>query len=135
MPAAQIEVIGLLVAGVPDDARNGIPDQADTQALGDCPGDLILDVEDVFDIAIVALGPDLIAVGDVREPDGDAQAIAGAPYAAVQHCRDVQLLADGGQIVAAAAERERRRTRRDGQPLSCDSVLRISSAMPSQNHS
>ena len=87
------------------------------QSLGDRLRNLILHVEDVFQLTVVPLRPQLKAIGHVAQLHGDAHAIPGSPHAAFEHRRHVQLLADGPKVVALALEGERRRARGDPQTL------------------
>jgi len=57
-------------------------------------GDLVLHREYVGGIAIIALGPDMAAIGDVVELHGDAHPIAGLADAAFHHIAGAKLLAD-----------------------------------------
>src|SRR4029434_8562661 len=59
---------------------------------------LILQIEDVFERAVVAVGPDVIACCGVNELSSDADAIAGLADASLQHISDAELAADLLQI-------------------------------------
>jgi hypothetical protein len=89
----------------------------DAQRLGDRSRDLVLDHEHVVDVAIEALGPQVIAVGDVHQLRADAQAVAGLADAALEHRLHVQSLADLAHVDLRALELERRGPRHDRQPL------------------
>ena len=116
--APQIELIRL-------DIRRRLCDQpiafatreGHPQSLGDRLRNLILHVEDVFQLAVVALGPQLIAIGHLAQLHGDAHAIPRPPHAAFEHRRHVQLLADGPKVSPLPLKRERRRARGDAQAL------------------
>src|SRR6185437_16251755 len=56
--------------------------------------DLVLHSEYVGDAAVVALGPDMAAGGDVVELGGDAHAVAGLAHAAFDHVTDAEFLGD-----------------------------------------
>ena len=66
--------------------------------------DLVLQREDVVEIAVVALGPDVIAVDAVDQLGGDAHAAAGFAHAAFQHVADLQLPRDLRDIDILALE-------------------------------
>ena len=57
-------------------------------------GDLLVDREDVGQLALVALGPDVAAVRHVDELNGDADAVAGFADAALQHLAHVEQASD-----------------------------------------
>jgi hypothetical protein len=65
---------------------------------GDPRGDLVLQVEDVGQIAVVALGPEIGPVHRVEELAGDAHAPARLAHAALQHVANTQLRADLRQV-------------------------------------
>ena len=79
------------------------------------PGDLVLDGEDVGQVAVEALRPELVAIRGVDQLRRDAQSGAGLADAAFQDVGHVELLAHGSQILALALEIEGRRTRSDAQ--------------------
>jgi hypothetical protein len=64
-----------------------------TQALRDGPSDLVLHREDVVQIAVVALGPELVAVGRARQLGRDAQPLAGLADRALHDVLDVETRA------------------------------------------
>ena len=59
--------------------------QLELQRLDDRLGDLVLQREDVVEVAVVALGPDVAAGRAVDELRGDAHAVAGFAHAAFEH--------------------------------------------------
>ncbi len=91
--------------------------QPQAQGLGNTQGDLVLHREDVRHLAVVALGPDVITVGDVDELDGHAQALARLAHAALKHLVDPQPLADPAGGLHAPAAQARDRQARDLQAL------------------
>ena len=103
-----------------------------SQRLHDVPRDLVLHREDVLQIAIVSLGPEMITVGHVDELGGDSQPVPGFADASLHDGRHVELLAHLADVLffplkANADERE----------ATCSasifvSALMISSAIPSQ---
>ena len=60
----------------------------------DRPGDFVLDGKDVFEVAIVTLGPDVFVVDGVDQLCGDAHPVAGAPHAALDHVAHAESFAD-----------------------------------------
>ena len=115
--ALEVEVVCL-------DARGWGREQADRSAAtrsvtfsfsAMAAGDLVLNREDVSHFAIVPLGPEMVAVGDVDELCGDANPPAGAPHATLEHRGDVELLTDAAEIEVLALEGEGRCPRRHAQ--------------------
>ena len=78
--------------------------------------DLVLHGEDIRGTAIEGLGPEADAVRRLHELRGDAQLVAGALHTALEHRRDAERAADIANVHVLAAERERRRARRDVEP-------------------
>ena len=60
----------------------------------DAMGDLVLKVEDVLDLAVVALRPQMMPGGRVDQLRGDAQPIAAFAYATFEDVTRAQFLAD-----------------------------------------
>ena len=85
----------------------------DLQPLDNRARDLVLHVEDVFELAVVPLGPQLIAVRRVDELRGDAHARARLAHAALEHVPHLQALRDLADLDRLALERERGRARGD----------------------
>ena len=103
----EIQLVRLEILGRPLDGGLRITDQRRRQCLDDRFHNLVLDVEHVGHLAVVAFGPDVEAVGDVGQLCGHAKAFPGAPHAAFQHRRDVQLAPDLADVDVAAAKPER----------------------------
>ena len=76
--------------------------------LGDTLGDFVLDLEDVLQVGVVLLRPQVIAVFDIDELGGDAQPAVGLLHAAFEDCVDGKLPADLADIVIGVPELERR---------------------------
>ena len=74
--------VGALVGGGLDPAGQGGRDGG---------GDLVLDGEDVGELAVVALGPDVAVGRGVDQLDGDAHPVAGLAHAALDHVLDAEL--------------------------------------------
>ena len=93
--AAQVEVVGLQVLGrLGGERLLLLRRERDAQRLGDLARDLVLHLEDVFHLAVVALGPEREVGARVDELRVDAQPVAGAPQAAGEHVGGAELLAD-----------------------------------------
>ena len=72
--------------------------QPDLERRHDLERDLVLDGEDVGELAVVAVGPEMPAGRRVDQLGGDAHPLAGAPHAALEHMADAQLPADHPEI-------------------------------------
>jgi hypothetical protein len=68
--------------------------------------DLILDGEDVGEVAVVPVGPDVVASHSVNQLRGDSHPPAGLAHAAFDDVADVQLFGDLGDIHRLALEGE-----------------------------
>ncbi len=91
--------------------RRGIGRSWQQRALecgGDFPRNLALDREHVVELAIVGLGPEVIAVRSFHELRRDAQLIALLAYAPFEHVGNTQLPRDLAQVLVAPLEGERR---------------------------
>ena len=64
------------------------------QRLDDAVRDLVLQREDVGQVAVVAVRPQMRAVGGVDELRGDAHPVAGAADRALQHRRHAEVAPD-----------------------------------------
>ena len=65
------------------------PDAAD-----DARRDLVLDGEDIVEVAVVAVAPEMAAGGRVDELGGDADAVARLAHAPLEHVAHAKLAAD-----------------------------------------
>src|SRR5436190_23430148 len=73
--------------------------------LHDGARDLVLNFENVLELAIIALGPQVRLIGNADELCGDSNASARFANATLQHVPDAKLLADVFKIqIAAKAE-------------------------------
>ena len=91
--------------------------ESDLQLARDGRGDLVLDGEHVAHLSVVALGPQVVAVGHLDQLRRDAQSVPGLAHAALEHRVDVELrryFIDRGRL---PLERKRRRARRDAKIL------------------
>jgi hypothetical protein len=78
--------------------------QRHPEALRDRLGDLILNFEDVLQLAVVPLGPDVKALRDIDELNRDPHPVTRSPNAALEDRGDVQRVADLTQIAGPASE-------------------------------
>ena len=69
--------------------------ERDLERVDDPVRDVVLDLEDIGQIAVVAVGPEMRAVGRVDELRRDPHAIAGAADRAFEHRAHAKLAADG----------------------------------------
>src|SRR5262245_13600663 len=90
----QVQLVRLLTVGAPLDRGLGFARERWRDRLDDRFDNLVLDGEHVSHLAVVPLGPEVIAVGDVDELTGDTQTVPGLADAPFQHGRDAELLAD-----------------------------------------
>ena len=68
--------------------------------------DLVLHREDVGELAVVGLRPEVVAVGGADELGCDADLVAGLAHASLEDRRDIQLGGDGPHVFVLALERE-----------------------------
>ena len=100
------------------------PAEADLLGLGelhrhganDLLGDLVLEGEDVADLAVVALGPEVIAGGRVHELRRDAHAVARTLHAALQDVAHAEVAAHLADLHRPALVGEDRVARDDEEP-------------------
>ena len=114
--ALQEQLVRVGVVGVAlSTAALRVAEQLHLQRSDDRQRDLVLQLEDIAHLAVVALGPHLIAVGGVDELHRDAQPVTGPPDAALEHAVDAKRLGDRRRFDRLALEREGRRARGDLQ--------------------
>ena len=115
--------------------RRGRGRQLDAQRGGHGRGNLVLHGEDIAQLAIEPLAPHVPAIDGRDQLRRDANALAGAPDAALEHVRHVERLGD------ARTSSSRPRNANDEvraitfNPGTCASRLMISSANPSLKYS
>jgi hypothetical protein len=85
--------------------------------------DVVLHGEDVGQLAIVGLRPQMEPVGDLDQLRRDPHPVPFFADAAFEDRADVQLLADAPEILALALELKRRRARRDAEALDFGEVV------------
>src|SRR5215203_5202910 len=83
----------------------------DAQRLYDRLRDVVLNGEDVFDLAVVFLRPEVRSVCDVHELRRDTKAVPHLPYASFENGRHFQFLSDLSNVFVLSLERERRSAR------------------------
>src|SRR4030095_3217322 len=66
----------------------------------------VLDAEDIGEVPVIAVGPDMAAGLSVDQLGGDAYPVARLAHAAFEHMADTQLLRDVAHIDRLALERE-----------------------------
>ena len=86
-----------------------VPLQDHLQLRGDGPRDVLLQLEDVGEVSVVVLRPEVESVRNLHELGGDAHAVALLPDRALQNVRDAEGLPDGAQVVVLPLEVEGRR--------------------------
>jgi hypothetical protein len=133
LPAAQVQIVGRCVAGAATfDSRRIGWQQLHTQCIDDMPRDLLLDGEDVFDLALESLRPEVKTVRGIDELRGDPQSIAALAYAAFQERLHIEQAPHFPAVHSAVLQLERCRTRGDPQAADCaqgiDDLLRGSFA-------
>ena len=92
MPAAEVVRVGLRVGLAR--LRRRAAEQLDLQFHDHGRRDLVLDGEDVAEIAVECLRPGMRTVGGANELRGDANAICGLAHAAFEQVRDAELPCD-----------------------------------------
>ena len=115
-PRPEPDLAGLQVVVVGIDARRGpagddgflLWGDGGLERPGDLRGQLRLDGEDVADLAVEGLGPDMLIGAGADELAGHPHLVSGAAYAALKHIGDAQLrgdLPDGLRGVAILHDR------------------------------
>ena len=112
--AFQVQVVRL---GAPGRHRNQrrLLEEPGSQRVGDGGRKLVLDGKDVLQLPIVRLRPQVISVGCVDQLRGEAQGVAFAADASLQHGGDGELLADLPHAQVLVLVRECRGARDDAQ--------------------
>lgn len=116
---------GDLAAGVFQPAGKG---------CDDCPHDLVLQRKDVFEFAVVALGPEIVAARGVEKLDGRSYPAAHLAHASLRHVADTELAADPfdlgrlalvGEAGMAGDDEQRPESRQLGDDVPCDPIRKI----------
>ena len=84
---------------------------------GDGERNLVLDGEDVVDLALEGFGPDVVAVFGIDKLRGDANPVAGLTHAALKHGVYVERPADLRDVLVLAFELKGRGSGRDLETL------------------
>src|SRR5438128_2046330 len=87
-----------------------------SQRVEHTAGDLILNGEDVFDLAIEPLRPKVIAVSRVDQLDEDAQSVSGFADAALEKRLNAETFPNLSRVHARSAKREARCAGRNAEP-------------------
>ena len=124
MLAQQVAAIGFQVSGL----RSGVDgsrsrSEPGLHGLDDAGGDLVLHGEYVLQLPVEALGPDLVARGDLAQLGGDAQLAAGRPHAALQHLLHREHAPDPAEVLLLPARPEGRGPRRHADSLDADECV------------
>ena len=82
----------------------------------DALGDVVLHGEQVFQHAVVAVGPDVLAGLGLDQLAGDAQAPVGHAHAALEHVAHAEIARDGAHVGRLVLVDEGRIPRDDEQP-------------------
>src|SRR5260370_733636 len=99
----QIELMGGKVGCPPrDDWLVRLPDQLHLEHVHDRRGDFALNGKDIVHLAVVTFGPQMAAVGDSDQLRGDANPIAGPPYAAFEDVRHRESLPNPPDVLMLA---------------------------------
>ena len=91
----------------------GVRDELQPQGLCDGLGDFVLNGEDVGELAVVPLGPEVIAVLGVDQLRGHADAASRTTDAAFENRPDAERLGDPADVLFLAAEGKGGRARGD----------------------
>ena len=114
---------------------------------GDLPGDILLKVEDVGELRVIILRPELPSVIRAGEPCRDAHAVAHLPCRSLDEIGRIQRLTDGAQIAIGRLEPKSRGTGDDvkaahagerrgdfiGQPVGEEILARLA-GIPERQH-
>ena len=88
--AAQIELVGFhVLRRLLFDGLFGLRADRQLECLGDVFSNLLLYAEHVFELAVEALRPDVIAIVDINELCRDAKLVSGFANTAFEDCVDV----------------------------------------------
>src|SRR5437762_3532222 len=114
MPATQVRLIRLNVAGLRFCQRLTLRRrQFDLQLVNDVAGNFVLNLKNIFEVAVIPLGPQLVTVACVDELGADAYAMTASTHASLQKCADVEQLTDLSDPEQFPLQRERRSARSD----------------------
>jgi hypothetical protein len=107
--ALEIQAVCLEVCGRARDERPGfLAAELEFECTHDRSCDLVLHGEDVSELALVGLAPELVAVGGVDELRPHLEAVPGHADAPLEHRADAQRVGDRANAQVLAFERERR---------------------------
>src|SRR5205085_5807969 len=109
-------VVSLHVIGLPLGVDRFSQTQRRGKSIGNRPRDLVLNGEDIVELAIEVLRPEMKPVCGAHQLGGDPQVLSGFTHTAFQDMRDSQLRSDLPQIGVLAFENERRSPARNSYP-------------------
>ena len=116
LPRHQVEVVGIGTdRAALLDRLFLLRQQPQLQRIGDRLRNLVLDRENIGEVAVVALGPDMVAGRAVDQLRGDAHAGARLAHAAFEDVSDAELARRVLDVDLLALETERRVARDDRQ--------------------
>ena len=118
LATSQVEIVGLdVVCRVLRQRRALLRLQDTTQGLHHIRRDLVLDIEHVLHLAVVALGPQVIAAGHLDQLRRDPQPVSRPLNAALENGPCSKLPADRSHVAGLALVGERGCARHDVEPL------------------
>ncbi len=85
-------------------------------ASGNGAGNLILEGEDIVEVAVVALSPDVVTRGCLEQLRRDTHSVTRSAHTALQHVSDSEILSQPAHIDRLTFEYESRISSNDGQP-------------------
>jgi len=112
----QVGLVGRRVDGLPT-RQDALRIEVRPQPRHHGPGDLVLELERVAQLAVVALAPQVAAVAGLDELDGDSHALTGAAHAPLQDALGAQSRARLADVEAQSRDDERGGPRDDAQAL------------------
>ena len=112
----QVVLVGLGVGGrAAGDEGALLRQQLHLEGVDDAAGDLVLEREDIVQAAVVAIGPEMPAAAAVDQLDGDAHAVPGLAYAALEDVADTERVRRLAHFDGLALVGEDRAARDDEQ--------------------
>ena len=106
MQALEIGVIGLPIIDCGSGLHRFSHVEVHPEGRNNCGGQLVLEGEYVCEFAIIGLGPQVIAVGNIDKLGGNAQAGAGLAHRSLQHRIHLEGVANFGDVQVLAFEGE-----------------------------
>ena len=136
LAAAQIVGIGLRIVS---SARRQSPSsrraEGELQLIDDGVGQFFLDGEDIGEVAIVAVGPEMVAVCRIDQLPGNANAAVRHADAALKHVADAEFLRELLHLDRAALVGKGGVARNDLEARYLERSVMMSSVIPSEKYS